>query len=206
MGYLCLAQPNCQVVFVEALEALQGRTSAPRLTGDVDDAMLDGILRAGVRAPDHAQLRPWRILIVAGDSRARLGELFVRARLVREPDETQENLTRLRNKPFRAPVVIVVVAKIVTHPKVPEVEQLLSAGAVAQNMLLAAHAQGLGAMWRTGAVAYDSIVHSGLGLADNEKIIGFLYIGEIDGKTRRVPPVAVEQFVEYWGRQGNAQT
>jgi nitroreductase len=74
----------------------------------------------------------------------------------------------------------------------------LSAGAATQNMLLAAFAQGLGAMWRTGALAYDPIVKNGLGLSAEEKIIGFLYIGTIDGGTKRLCEPDVQSYFQEW--------
>lgn len=183
---------------VKALDALHSRNSAPRLKGTVSEKQLDNILKAGLRAPDHAQLRPWRIFIVERDARERLGELFAQAKLTRDPDQSPEQLAKLKSKPLRAPLVIVVAAKVTAHEKVPEIEQMLSAGAVAQNMLVAAHAQGLGAMWRTGEMAYDAVVHKGLGLRENEKIVGFLYIGEIDGRTKEIQEIEVSKFVSKW--------
>ncbi len=182
-------------VIVEALEALHGRNSAARLTGDVAATALENILKAGLRAPDHAQLRPWRILVVTGAARHSLGALFA---LAGEPTAAPDKLARLRSKPLRAPVVIIVAASPTEHPKVPRIEQLLSAAAVVQNMSLAAHAQGLGAIWRTGGMAYDPTVAKGLGLEEGEQIVGFLYIGEIDGRTKNLPQVAVADYVEYW--------
>ena len=184
---------------MKALEALHSRNSAPRLTGEVSESHLGNILKAGLRAPDHAQLRPWRVLVIDGKARDKLGALFAQAKLARDPDQTPEQLAKIKGKPLRAPLVIVVAAKIVEHVKVPEIEQLLSAGACAQNMLLAAHAQGLGAMWRTGEMAYDPLVHKGLGFEDNEKIVGFLYVGEIDGRTKEISELDVSRFVSWWG-------
>ena len=94
--------------------------------------------------------------------------------------------------------MIVVIASIQDHPKVPEIEQMLSAGASAQNMLLAAHMQGIGAMWRTGSMTYHPRVREGLGVAQNEKIIGFIYMGSIEGKTRLVPEINLSQYVQDW--------
>jgi nitroreductase len=184
---------------VDAIDVLLGRNSAPRLNGNVGESQIRTILEAGFRAPDHAMLKPWRILLVEGDAREQLGALFARAKLARDPDQTPEQLARIQGKTLRAPLIIVVAARVVAHPKVPEVEQLLSAGAVAHGMLLASHALGLGAMWRTGEMAYDAVVHEGLGLNDGEKIVGFLYVGEIEGKTKSIPIVNVAEMVTRWG-------
>lgn len=183
---------------LDALEVLQTRNSAPRLTGSVPGDALNEMLKAGLRAPDHAQLRPWRIVVVEGEGRDRLGALFARAKLTSNPDESAEALAKLRGKPMRAPVIIVVAARITEHPKVPEIEQVLSAGAVAQNILNAAHALGYGAMWRTGSMAFDPVVREGLGFDDNHRIVGFLYVGEVDGRRKVLPELNPDDFVTRW--------
>ncbi len=183
---------------MEALEAIQTRNSAPRLKGSVSEQATAEILKAGLRAPDHAQLRPWRILVIEGPARERLGDLFAQARLTTNPDESTEALAKLRRKPLRAPLIFVVAARVTEHPGVPEVEQILSAGAVAQNMLIAAHALGYGAMWRTGEMTYHKVVMEGLGLAANEKIVGFLYVGQVDGKQKSLPGMDLGDFVTRW--------
>jgi len=185
-------------VTLDALEALHTRNSTARLTGSVRETSLQQILQAGLRAPDHGQLRPWRVLIVEGESRNKLGELFARAKLTHEPSQSPEQLEKLKLKPLRAPMILIVVARITEHPKVPEIEQVLSAGAVVQNMLIAAHALGLGAMWRTGSMAYDSIVNEGLGLQANEQVVGYLYLGEIDGRQKPLPSLDVNAYAQRW--------
>ncbi len=184
---------------MDALEALQHRVSVPRLGGDVPaKEVLENMFKAALRVPDHAQLKPWRFLLVSGASRERLGDLFVRAQLEDDPELNEAAINKARGKTNRAPLIIVVIAKPQFHPKVPEIEQLLSAGASIQNMLLAAHAQGIGAMWRTGSMAYHPTVLSGLGLAPDEKLIGFLYVGEISGKTRTVPEPDTQEYFKVW--------
>ena len=183
---------------MKALESLHTRNSSPRLTGRVEPDQLEEIIRAGLRAPDHGQLRPWKIIAIEGDARLRLGDLFVRAKLESGETLTPEQTEKLRNKPLRAPLVLAVAAVVKEHPKVPEVEKVLSAGALVQNMLLAAHAQGLGAMWRTGSMAYDPVVREGLGLQDNEQLVAFLYIGEIAGRLKSLPDHDLAQFVVRW--------
>lgn len=186
---------------VDGLEAVQTRNSAPRLTGSVDESQLQDILKAGLRAPDHAQLRPWRILVIRDEARDHLGDLFVTAKLSDDPEQPEKAIRKLRHKPHRAPVILVVIARITAHPQVPEMEQILSAGAVAQNMLIAAHALGLGAMWRTGGMSYHPVVESGLGLDGSEKIVGFVYLGEVDGRQKSLPEMDLEQYVTYWAGQ-----
>lgn len=183
---------------MEAIEVIKNRNSAPRLSGSVSDAQIEELIRAGLRAPDHAQLRPWRIIVIQDRSRDRLGALFAQAKLTRNPNEPRLALEKLKAKPHRAPLIFVVVACPKEHPKVPEIEQMLSAGAVAQNVLVAAHSMGLGAMWRTGQMAYDPVVKHGLGLAEADRIVGFIYLGEVEGRRKSVPVMQIEDFVTHW--------
>ncbi len=182
-----------------ALDLLLSRVSVSRVGGELPSTdALQNIFTAALRAPDHAGLKPWRYLKVAGEQRVKLGELFVSAKMQDDPNLDQAAIDKLKSKPSRAPLVIIVIASIQDHPKVPEVEQILSAGASAQNMLMAAHMQGIGAIWRTGSMTYHARVREGLGVAENEKIIGFMYLGSIEGKTRLVPKIDVDQYVEDW--------
>jgi len=184
---------------MNALEALHTRVSVPRVGAEPpDDEVLRNIFEAALRAPDHGLLRPWRFLIVQGEDRRTLGELFAQAVHGDDPSVSDGELNKARKKPFRAPVIVIAIARISYHPKVPEVEQIVSTGAAVQNMMVAAHAQGVGAMWRTGAMAYHSVVGGGLGLASNEKIVGFLYLGRIEGRVKKVPRLDVDEFFHRW--------
>ncbi len=157
------------------------------------------IQRAALRAADHRQLRPWRFLMIEGEaSLSRLGDLFAQARLRDDPDLSADEEARTRGLPFRAPLVIVAIAACMADPKVPEWEQLLSAGASVQNMLNACYALGYGAIWRTGDLARHEVVCQGLGLAANETLVGFLYVGTPRVVPRPAPVLAVEDFFQPW--------
>ncbi len=189
---------------MDALEALHTRVSAPRLGGDPpDENVLNNIFEAALRAPDHALLRPWRFIVVKQDGLSVLGDLFADVTREMNPDATEAEVEKARGKPQRAPMIVVVVANVTKHAKVPDIEQVISAGAAAQSMLLAAHAQGIGAMWRTGGMAYHPSIHAGLGLSVHEQIIGFLYMGKREGKSRNLPGLSVEDYVSYWEGPGN---
>lgn len=163
---------------MDAMEALLGRVSATTLTEpSPDDQALNQILGAAMRAPDHGRMRPWRFLLVRNRARQRLGKLFADALLRRNGSATEPQLQSERAKAGRAPLIIVVSASIRDNPKVPPIEQIVATGAAAQNMMLAAHALGFGAMWRTGPNAYDSELKQALGLSREDVLIGFLYIG-----------------------------
>src|SRR5690606_23891942 len=116
---------------MDAMELLSTRASNGKLADPApDDATLRRILEAALRAPDHAMLRPWRVLLVRGEARARLGDVFA---AIEGGDEQARE--RARRKPLRAPLLIVVAATPRPHPKAPEIEQILSAGAVAHGIL-----------------------------------------------------------------------
>lgn len=184
---------------MDALDALHSRSSVPKLGDPLpSQEQLDNIYRSAFRAADHAVLRPWRFLVIRDDARQRLGELFVEASLNDNAQLAFSALEKLRNKPLRAPLILVCISCYMPHPKVPEIEQDMSAGAATQNMLLAAHAQGLGAMWRTGSLAYNAIVKTGLGLSAQEKIIGFLYIGSISGGTKQLCDPEIRAYFQDW--------
>ena len=151
---------------MEALQNLLARNSAPKLQAPAPGGeALEHIFQAALRAPDHARLRPWRFLVIEGEGRVRLGELFAEVSRKADPTISPEQMDKLRGNPLRAPMLIVAAARLQQHPKVPEIEQYLSAGSAAQAMLLAAEAQGFAGIWRTGPMAFNDDVHAGLGLA-----------------------------------------
>lgn len=160
---------------------------------------LHRILQAGLSAPDHGVMRPWRFLTVEGDARAKLGKLFADSARKDQPDLAGDALLKFQNMPLRAPLLIVGVVRYREDLKVPHSEQLLSAGAAMSYMLAAAQAEGFGAIWRTGPMAYHKNVLDGLGLAENEAIIGFLYVGTPSGSLKSRPLLAVEDYCSSWG-------
>lgn len=165
---------------MDAIEALLTRCTVPqaRMTDPGPDAgQLETILDAGMAAPDHGKLRPWRFLVIRGSARERLGGLFAAATRAR-PDPSPEAVEKQQKAPLRAPLILAVIARLrPDHPKIPEIEQIASAAAAAQNMLVAAHALGFAGKWSTGSNAYDPIVREGLGVSGEERIMGFLYLG-----------------------------
>lgn len=184
---------------MDALTLLNNRNSEPKLSEPAPDSeTLHRILAAALRAPDHGRLHPWRFLLISGKSRHRLGELFGNALRARDPQASPEQIKKNQDAPMRAPIVIAVIARLQDHPKVPKVEQLLSAGCAAHGILLAAQALGFGAIWRTGDNCYDPHVKEGLGLGEGEEIVGYIYLGAPVGVPKPVDPVRVEDFVSHW--------
>ncbi len=181
---------------MDALEALHSRISCPSLSEPGPTAeQLDALYRAALRAPDHGLLRPWRFLELSGDALPRLGQLLLDAALAKDPQLSEDQQRRILGLPLRAPCVIVVVATVRPHEKIPEIEQLMSATCAAQNMMLAAHAQGLGIMWRTGGPAFDPLVRDGLGLEAGDQVVGFMYLGTPSGSCKPVPALDPADFV-----------
>lgn len=164
---------------MDALEMLLNRRSVAKLGGAAPtSSQLEIMLKAACRAADHGNLQPWRFLVIEGEGLVKLGQVFLEVATQKDETLSEEFKARYLNMPLRAPMILTVIAKIVDHPKVPDVEQLLAAGAAAQNIINAAYALGIGAIWRTGDFAFDTRVKSALELADNEQIVGFIYMGE----------------------------
>jgi len=183
---------------MQALELLHNRVSIPLLEAPgPSEAQLDNMFKAALRAPDHGAMRPWRFLVIEGEARNRLGELFLEAALQDNPELPETRREKTLNMPLRAPTLVVVIAVTKEGHKVPVLEQQVAAGCTAQNIILAAHAQGIGAMWRTGDMAYHPHVLKGLGLEENEQLIGYVYLGT-PAKERKIAELSVERFVSRW--------
>jgi nitroreductase len=163
---------------MDVLEAIRTRQSIGKVRPEpVPREVIEQLLQAGAQAPNHHKVRPWRFIVLTGAARERLGAVMAE-RLQREnPAAPAEALAAERAKPLRAPALIVVAAEPAVGPKVVEIENVCAAAAACQNMLLAAHGLGLGAMWRTGPAAYDPAVKACLGLAPEQHLVGFLYVG-----------------------------
>ena len=187
---------------MDALELLVGRESAMKLASPgPDQDALDKMFQSALRAPDHGRLRPWRFVVVPEEKRERFGELMADCLRRQQPDAPADMLQREREKAMRAPVIVVAAAAIQRGHKIAEVEQLVSAAAAAENIMLAARALGYGAMWKTGAPAYDATVKQALGLDPDNDIVGFLYVGtQVGGGSPAARPKCAT-----WSRSGRAE-
>lgn len=153
-------------------------TPAPQLTEPGPErAEIEEILRLTVRVPDHGKIAPWRFIVYRGEERERLGEAVLARALEKTPDLSADHQAVERARFTRAPVVIAVVSTAAPHVKIPEWEQVMSAGAVCLNMLFAANANGFAANWLTEWVAYEEAIFPALGVKPGEKVAGFIYIG-----------------------------
>ncbi|HEY8009898.1 MAG TPA: nitroreductase [Rudaea sp.] len=162
-------------------------------------AQLEQLLAAAIRVPDHGKLQPFRLLLLHGEARVRLGAELAALHLRKEPDLPASVLEKDRTRFAFAPLIVVAIARVdANHPKVPVQEQILSAGCVAYNLLLGAQALGFGAQWLTGWAAYDRDAASLLGLADNERVVAFVHIGTArETAPERTRPV-LSDLVSEW--------
>jgi nitroreductase len=169
---------------MDALDALNTRQTAKTYGASAPTReQLAQVLQAAVRAPDHGRLRPWRFMLIEGRQRYQFGDLLAASALRRVPGLSDGDLQRERDKALRAPLIIVVACRVTPGTKVPAIEQILAAGAAAQNILLALHALGYASAWKTGEAAYDSEVKKALGFAVDDHIVAFVYAGAAEGAT-----------------------
>ena len=153
------------------------------------------LLDAGNQAPNHHRVRPWRFFVLTGDSRARLGDVMAASQLDREPAAPPEALDKTRALPLRAPAIIAVGVDVPSEERIIEIENVCAAAAACQNILLAAHDLGLGAIWRTGVWARDAKVKEFFGLSPAQHLIAFIYVGIPDGEPKINQRPAVDDRV-----------
>ena len=178
----------------DAIDLLKTRRSFKpvELSGPAPSAAeIDTLLTVASRVPDHGKLTPWRFRVFEGEARRAAGDAIVKAFGTKYPDAKPEQADAERARLTRAPLVIAVVSRAAPHVKIPEWEQVLSAGAAAMSLVLAAHALGYGANWITEWYAYDRGVLDALGLKPHERIAGFVHIGRPPGppEDRPRPPL-----------------
>lgn len=184
---------------MDAIDLLLTRESAVKLQAPGPSPEdLDRIFAAAVRAPDHGRLRPWQFVVIDEDQRGAFGDLMADSMVRRDPNAPAEALQRERAKAFRAPCIVAVAAKVQRGHKIPEIEQLASASAAAQTIMLAVPALGYGAVWKTGTPAYDPMVKIALGLSAEDEILGFLYIGTQTAGALPQPRPDARDYVTHW--------
>ena len=166
------------------LDLLKTRRSAPALMlappGPTPQE-LETLLTIAARVPDHGKLAPWRFIIFEGEGRDRAGAVIAEAFARANPDVDSQRLEAERKRLALAPLVVGVVSRAAPHVKIPEWEQVLSAGAACMNLVIAANAMGFATLWITEWYAYDRSVLKSFGLSETEKIAGFVHIGRAPG-------------------------
>jgi nitroreductase len=159
---------------------------------------LKDILSMALRVPDHKKLEPWRLIVFEGDSRIEFGDYLRQAYAEDYPEADDIKLDYVQNLFSRVPLVIGVVSSCVEHEKVPQYEQVLSAGALCMNICIAMNAHGYGTNWITDWYAYHDITRDAMGLHDFEEMAGFIYVGtEPEPREERKRP-DLEDIAQYW--------
>ncbi len=178
---------------MELFDAIRTRHSVSDVkTEAVPRDWIEKLLDAAVQAPNHYKVRPWRFVVLTGKARERLGEVMAASQRDRQPDLPPEAFNKTRGLPLRAPLLIAVGVDKPNGPKVLELENVCAAAAACENILLAAHALGLGAKWRTGEWARDARVKEFLGFAEDQYLIAFLYVGYPQMKVEPMPRPSYE--------------
>ncbi|MCS3454800.1 NAD(P)H nitroreductase [Aeromonas rivuli] len=182
---------------MDALTLLLNRHSCARLTTPAPSGeALDNILKAGLRAPDHGTLTPWQFILFEGEGRERLGTLLGDAARLRGDDD--DSISKSEQAPLRAPLVVAVASRFQDHPKVPKLEQELSAGCALMAMQMAAQAQGFNGIWRSGWFIFDEHIRQGLGLGEQDQLVGFLYLGTPQLEARKLRELPLADFVRHF--------
>jgi nitroreductase len=185
-----------------ALELLLTRRSVkPDVLTDPgpSPAELTTILTAAARVPDHKKLAPWRFVLFQAEARTAFGEALAKACAAEAKDPPSDvRLETERARLLRAPCVVAVISRVTPHPAAPEWEQVLSCGAACLNLSLAANALGYATCWLTEWYSYSPAVRAALGLADNEKVAGFIYIGTPAKRQEDRERPDLKEIVTHW--------
>lgn len=162
------------------IEAIKSRRSIRKMKPDppLTREQVETIIEAAVWAPNHYLTEPWRFVVLMGDERAKLGDAMSEA-LRATGTPTPEQLDNERKRPLSASVVVALISSPKSNPKIVPQEEIIAVGAALQNMLLAAHSLGLGAMVRTGSHAYSEAIRKFFEMMDNERLVGLVYLGHI---------------------------
>ncbi|GLP96439.1 NAD(P)H nitroreductase [Paraferrimonas sedimenticola] len=181
---------------MQALELLTKRQSCPRLIAPgPSPEQLQVMLDAAARTPDHMNLMPWEFVVIEGLGLQRLSDIFVEVAKANNSDE--EGIAKSAKMPTRAPMIIAVISRITEHPKVPAWEQHISAGCAVHAIQMAAVAQGLAGIWRTGSYAEHPVVREAFDITGDDKLVGFLYLGTPATEQRFKPSRDIQAKVRY---------
>ncbi|URN95113.1 MAG: nitroreductase [Candidatus Pristimantibacillus lignocellulolyticus] len=173
--------------YEEIIQALHDRRTIGRVKKDiVPKAIIEKLIEAATWAPSHHNTQPWKFVVMTGEGRAKLGEGYAEVFTAVTGETDEEKRSKEIKKAFRSPVVIAAICSPSDDPRAVLEEELAATQAAVQNLLLAAHAYGLGAIWRSGAPMYHEVMHKHFALREDESIVAFIYIGYAE----MVPPLA----------------
>lgn len=193
---------NAQVTAEQLINWIKSRRSIGNLSIPAPtESQIRAAIDCAVTAPDHKKLRPWRFIVTQGNARHDLGRAFLAAAEAQAAQEGEDLSEKSRKKtynmPLRAPVIITVVTHMQVHKKVPPFEQMLSAGAAVQNLILALQAQGFSTVWRTGLLANEPAVKAYFDVGADDYVTAFVYTGSspCDMPTRK--PIDIEPLLRF---------
>ena len=193
---------NAQVTDEQLINWIKSRRSIGNLSIPAPtESQIKAAIDCAVTAPDHKKLQPWRFIVTQGNARHELGRAFLvaaEAKAAQEGDTLSEkDRQKTYNMPLRAPVIITVVTQMQAHKKVPPFEQMLSAGAAVQNLILALKAQGFSTVWRTGLLCNEPAVKAYFDVGADDYVTAFVYTGSspCDMPTRK--PIDIEPLLRF---------
>ena len=193
---------NSQVTDEQLINWIKSRRSIGNLSIPAPtESQIKAAIDCAVTAPDHKKLQPWRFVVTQGNARHELGRAFLAAAEAQaaQKGETLSEKARQKtyNMPLRAPVIITVITHMQAHKKVPPFEQMLSAGAAVQNLILALKAQGFSTVWRTGLLCNEPAVKEYFDVSADDYVTAFVYTGSspCDMPTRK--PIDIEPLVRF---------
>ncbi len=189
----------------EAFERISSRRSVKAMDlqePGPDTEALNSILDSALRVPDHGKLGPWRLVFFQHEDRADFGHLLAARWQVLNPDANEAQIRFEQNRFMRAPTVIAVISERKAGHKIPEWEQILSAGAVCQNLLVAASLAGFAAQWLTEWYTYDEYIQSLFKIGDHEDIAGFVYLGSANKKPDERARPDNQTRIQRWQQPG----
>ena len=194
--------PSAQVTDEQLINWIKSRRSIGNLSIPAPtESQIRAAIDCAVTAPDHKKLRPWRFIVTQGNARHDLGRAFLAAAEAQALQEgealSEKSRQKTYNMPLRAPVIITVVTQMQVHKKVPPFEQMLSAGAAVQNLILALQAQGFSTVWRTGLLCNEPAVKAYFGVGPDDYVTAFVYTGSspCDMPTRK--PIDIEPLLRF---------
>lgn len=189
-----------------AAETLIGWINSRRSMGNLDApaptrAQIEAAIECAATAPDHKKLNPWRFIVTQGEARHQLGHALLEAAQEKAAKEgevlSEKDIKKTQSMPLRAPLIITVVTKIQAHKKVPPFEQMLSAGAAVQNLILALKAQGFSTVWRTGLLCNEPAVKAYFDVGSDDYVTAFVYTGTSPKNEPTRKPIDIEPLVRF---------
>lgn len=183
----------------ELIQHILNRRSCPKLQAPAPNHdELTEVLRCAMSAPDHARLKPWRFVVLTGRALERFGDEILAIKREELSELSSQQADKYRSMPLRAPMIVVAIAEVKEHPKVPPIEQVMAVSCAVQNMQLALTSLGYGCMWRTGDLAFNSRVAAFFGLDAKDQLVGFLYVGTPGGYGKPPDVQQVSDTTEFW--------